>query len=210
MIHFLIIGIVLGLSAGCSPGPLLTLVISETLRHDIASGIRVAVAPLVTDLPIILLTLFISAQLVNFHAILGFISLAGGFFVLRLGVAGIRSKGTELQIVQEKKPASLTKGIVANALSPHPYLFWLSVGAPTMASAMKVDGMAPLAFIGGFYVFLVGSKMVLAILVGKSKMFLSGKVYRYTLRFLGLLLCGFAVVLLHEGLTFLGMAWKAT
>ena len=48
MLHFLTLGTVLGLSAGLAPGPLLTLVISETLQHDIRAGIKVAVAPFIT------------------------------------------------------------------------------------------------------------------------------------------------------------------
>jgi threonine/homoserine/homoserine lactone efflux protein len=42
---------------------------------------------------------------------------------------------------QETMPKSLTKGILANALSPHPYLFWLSVGAPTMSKAISVGSV---------------------------------------------------------------------
>ena len=79
MIHFLAIGTMLGLSAGFAPGPLLTLVISETLQHDIKSGVKVALAPIITDLPIIIFTLLILAKLTNFHNILGIISLIGGF-----------------------------------------------------------------------------------------------------------------------------------
>ena len=63
MISYLTIGIILGFSAGFAPGPLLALVISETLRHNIRSGIKVALAPIVTDLPIILISLFILAKL---------------------------------------------------------------------------------------------------------------------------------------------------
>ena len=48
-------GLVYGLSAGFSPGPLMALVISQTLKHGIREGAKVAVAPLITDLPIILL-----------------------------------------------------------------------------------------------------------------------------------------------------------
>ncbi len=39
MIHFLVMGSLLGFSAGIAPGPLLTLVVSETLAHDVRSGI---------------------------------------------------------------------------------------------------------------------------------------------------------------------------
>ena len=56
--EFLFIGLLLGLSSGISPGPLLTLVIAETLRYGLGAGIRVAITPFITDLPIILLTLW--------------------------------------------------------------------------------------------------------------------------------------------------------
>ncbi len=202
MINFLTIGIILGLSAGFAPGPLLTLLISETLRHDIKSGMKVALAPIITDLPIILLTFLILAKLSDFHKILGIISLTGGLFVLFLGYENLRSKGVKLNL-QEKQSKSLTKGILTNALNPHPYLFWLSVGAPTMTKAMKLNMIAPFVFIFGFYTLLVGSKLLLAIMVGKSKSFLSSKVYIYTMRFLGFVLFGLAFVLFRDGLKLL-------
>ena len=204
MINFLVIGTILGLSAGFAPGPLLTLVISETLQHDIKSGVKVALAPIITDLPIIIFTLLILAKLTNFHNILGIISLIGGFFILFMGCESIRTKGIELNL-QEPKPKSLTKGILANALNPHPYLFWFSVGAPIMTKAMRQDIIAPLAFISCFYVFLVGSKILTALLVGRSKSFLRGNVYIYTMRFLGLVLCILAVALFRDGLKLLGI-----
>lgn len=202
MIHFLTIGTVLGLSAGFAPGPLLTLVISETLQHDIKAGVKIAVSPVITDLPIIILTLFISSRLSGFHGILGIISVLGGFFILFMGYQSIRTKGVEINL-QDVKLKSLAKGILANALSPHPYLFWLSVGAPTMTKAMNHNISAPFAFIIGFYVFLVGSKIFLAVIVGKSKSFLSGKAYLFTMRFLGLILCVLALYLFRDGLQLL-------
>ena len=52
----LITGIILGLMAGISPGPLLALVISETLKHGKKEGIKIALTPFITDLPAILLS----------------------------------------------------------------------------------------------------------------------------------------------------------
>lgn len=49
MLYFLTVGTVLGLSAGFAPGPLLALVISETLRHGIPAGVRVALAPIIVS-----------------------------------------------------------------------------------------------------------------------------------------------------------------
>jgi len=202
--YFVTVGTVLGFSAGFAPGPLLTLVISETLQHDVKSGVKVALAPIITDLPIIIVTLFVLSKLSNFHNILGVISLAGGFVILTIGYESIRTKGIELSI-REAKPKSLTKGLLANALNPHPYLFWFSVGAPIMTKAMSLNISALLAFIISFYSFLVGSKILLAIVTGKSKSFLSGKVYIYTMRFLGLVLGVLAFALFHDGLKLLGI-----
>jgi threonine/homoserine/homoserine lactone efflux protein len=100
---------------------------------------------------------------------------------------------------------SWTKGMIVNILNPHPYLFWLTVGAPMIAKAASHGILGPSAFIASFYSFLVGSKILLAILVGRSKSILSDHWYIYSMRFLGLALCGFAVVLFHDGLKLLTM-----
>jgi threonine/homoserine/homoserine lactone efflux protein len=203
MVNFLTMGSILGLSAGFAPGPLLTLVISETLRHDIRAGIKVALAPMITDLPIIMLTLFILVKLSGFHKVLGIISCMGGFFVLYLGWQGMVTKGVELNL-PETRSKSLAKGIIVNTLNPHPYLFWFGVGGPTVTKAINQGLFAPLAFMGSFYVLLVGSKILIALLVGKSRSFLTGKGYIYTMRLLGVALCALAIFLFRDGFKLLG------
>jgi len=45
----------------------LALLLAETLRHGAKAGMKVALAPVITDLPIIALTLFLVANLSGFH-----------------------------------------------------------------------------------------------------------------------------------------------
>ena len=92
-----------------------------------------------------------------------------------------------------------------NALSSHPYLFWFGVGGQTLTKAMNSGITGPFVFIGSFYVFLVGSKILLAVLVGRSKFFMSSNLYIYTIRFLGGALCTLALLLFRDGLKLLGM-----
>lgn len=202
--YYLTLGALLGLSAGLAPGPLLTLVISETLRHDVRAGIRVALAPMVTDLPIILLTLFVLSRLAGFHGMLGAISIAGGFFILSMGYESLRTTGFDMKL-QDAPRKSLRKGILTNMLSPHPYLFWLGVGAPTMAKALDEHLFAPAAFIAGFYFCLVGSKIALALLVGRSKALFRGRAYVWTMRLLGVALMVLALMLFRDGLQLTGL-----
>ncbi len=204
MIDFLGMGFVLGFYAGIAPGPLLTLTISETLRYDVKSGARVALAPVVTDAPIIALAVFVLSKLPAFHTVLGVMSLVGGLFVLYLGCGSIRTRQVELDI-EKAGSRSLAKGVVVNALNPHPYLFWFSVGAPIILKALDQHRLAPAAFVGSFYLLLLGSKMVLVVLVGRFKSFLSGKIYIYTMRLLGVVLWALALVLFRDGLRLLGV-----
>jgi threonine/homoserine/homoserine lactone efflux protein len=204
MINFLTMGIVLGLSAGFAPGPLLTLTISETLQHGIRAGVKVAIAPILCDLPLIVLTYFVLATLSGFHNILGVISMTGGVLIFIMGHKDIRSK-RDLSATRTNPSQSLAKGILVNILNPYPYLFWFGVGAPTLIKAMALNLAAAVLFIFGFYTTLVGSKVLISVLVGKSTSFLQSNAYIYIVRFLGLALCVLAFVLFRDGLKLTGL-----
>jgi threonine/homoserine/homoserine lactone efflux protein len=199
MIPFLTAGIILGFSAGIAPGPLLALVIAETLQHHLKAGIKVAFAPIITDLPIVFVTISVLARLSDFKAVLGLISICGGFFISYLGFQCIRTSGITIS-GEGMREASLKKGIIANFLSPHPYLFWLSVGAPMTIRAMDQTVFAAAAFIGSFYILLVGSKVAIAVMVSRSRSFLAGKAYIFTMRMLGLILVILAGFLFYDGI----------
>jgi threonine/homoserine/homoserine lactone efflux protein len=74
-VEYLVQGLLLGLGVGLAPGPLLALVISASLRGGTSHGLRVAFSPLITDLPIIVVSLFILRQINN--SALGFLSIVG-------------------------------------------------------------------------------------------------------------------------------------
>ena len=182
----------------------MTFVISQTLKHGIREGIKVAFAPFITDVPIILIATFLLTRLAGFQVILGLISLAGGLFVLYLAYESFRTRGLDTS-VQDAEPRSLSKGAIVNALNPHPYLFWFSVGAPMIIKTWAVNPLTSVAFVTGFYVCLTGSKVCLAVVAGKSRQLLMGRAYGYLMRVLGALLVIFAFLLFRDGLGLLGL-----
>jgi len=127
MITALASGILLGLSAGLSPGPMLALVVAQTLRHGSREGCKVALTPLVTDAPIILVALVLASKLAELRPLLGIVSIAGGAFVLYLAWESFWPVRQASETPAER-PRSWFKGIVTNLLNPHPYLFWLVIG----------------------------------------------------------------------------------
>ena len=205
MLSYLVTGTVLGLSAGFAPGPLLTLVLSEAMKHGPAAGVKVALAPVVTDPPVIALALYFLSSLSGYRSVLGVISLVGALFILFLGAENLRIRGVRLE-EGGSAPQSLRKGIAVNLLSPHPYLFWISVGGPTTMRAMETGLLSAAAFVASFYFFLVGSKLALALLAGQSRSFLQGRRYVLVMRTLGLVLIVLAGFLFRDGLELLGLA----
>lgn len=198
-------GAVLGLTAGLSPGPTQMFLISQTVQHGVKEGILVAFVPLMTDVPIFLLTVAVLSQFSDVAPMMGMLSLIGAAFLLYLAYGNF--KITEFQGEQTAvNPGSLRKGAMTNFLNPHPYMFWLLVGTPMLLNAYQTSGaIVAASFLIGFYSCLVGMLATIAGIVGKSRTFLKGKIYLYTLRCLGGLLVIFALRFLRESLRFFGV-----
>jgi len=204
MITALASGAFLGLSCGLAPGPLLALLLAQTLRHGPREGCKVALTPLVTDAPIILVALVLAAKLAELRPLLGVVSLAGGAFVLYLAWDSFRPVPVDPEAPAEP-PRSWLKGILTNLLSPHPWIFWLTVGAAILAKAITQSWLVAVAFLFGFYLLLVGSKVLVALMAGRSRDLLAGRPYRVVMRVLAMLLGFFAVLLFREGLKLLAV-----
>jgi threonine/homoserine/homoserine lactone efflux protein len=199
VLPFLVSGLSLGLAAGLSPGPMLGLVISQTLRHGMREGVRVAFAPLLSDLPIVLLCLFALMKVSGLGAALSWIAIIGGLFVGYLGYESLSASRLELGS-DRTAPRSIAKAVAVNMLNPHVYVFWATVGAPMLLKGMKrADGSA-VAFVAGFYACLVGSKVLIAILAGRSRKALMGRGYQFVMRVLGVLLFALAVWMIAGGI----------
>jgi len=199
MFYYLLLGLFFGTVAGISPGPLLALVISQTIKHNKKEGIKIAITPVITDLPIILISIFILSRLADYSQIIGFIFILGAVFILYLGYECFFSRHIHMEIYNYKIQ-SVKKGVLANILSPHPYLFWITIGGPAILKAYQINLVSTVFFIGGFYCFLVGSKIAVAFIVDRSKEIISNRWYYYIMKGLGLLLAGFSIFYLYQGI----------
>lgn len=194
----LLLGLSLGLGAGLAPGPLLALVIRSTLQDGLAAGVRVALSPLLTDVPIIAVAMVLAASLPN--GVLGVLGIIGGLFVLWLGIEAIRESPATVEAAAGAGSARrvLLRGALVNALSPHPWVFWLTVGAPILADQSTGGSVA---FLLAFYLLLIGSKAGLATMLhaGRDRL-LEGRGYSTLLRASALLLLATGAVLVVEGI----------
>ena len=207
MLTPLLTGAAFGLAAGLTPGPLQTLAVSETLRHGRWSGIRVGLAPLLSDIPIVTATVLLLDRMSDADRLLGVLALFGAGFLVYLAVENFRTRpAASATASPPAAPRSLRKGVLTNLLSPHPYLFWLTVGAPFMVATARAGLGGAVAFVGGFYVTLIGCFVGLVLLVGQARSRLTGTPYLVVVRLLGVVLLVFAALLVREGIVRLNLA----
>ena len=196
MNEYFMLGLALGISAGFSPGPLSALIISETLMYGYKAGLRVCFAPLFTDVVIVPLSILLLSTIKN-HLIIAIIAFLGAIYVSKLGWENITFNG---QIkLNLNKTRSLKKGIITNFLSPNPYLFWITIGGPIFLKGNSA-GKGGYLFIAAFYLAMIPVKILISTLTAKSREFIKGKAFIYTIKFTGLLLFLLAVFLLKTGI----------
>jgi threonine/homoserine/homoserine lactone efflux protein len=191
--------LVLGLGAGLAPGPLLALVMTESLRGGPRAGMRVALAPLVTDAPIVAVSWALAGSLDPQSPWLAVLALGGSVVVGHLAIEQWRAVLPKADAADDAR--SLRRGVAVNVLSPHPWLFWITLGGPLLANATAASPWLAVLFLLVFYSLLVGTKLVLAVLTARLGQSLTGAGYRRVCRALGLALLVFALQLAWHGLS---------
>lgn len=199
--QLLLLGAALGTTAGVSPGPLLALVISATLERGLAAGLRVAAAPVLSDGPVVLISLLALGRLPP--TFLRSITVVGGLYVVYLGVRTFLSRN---RAVLEAASGTGTaagdygRGILVNLLNPHPWVGWTTVLGPLVVESWRRSPREAIGFVALFYVTIVGSKMAIAWLVSRGRDRIRGRWYAGLLAVCGLLLVTFGLLLVWQAL----------
>ena len=197
MLTVLSAALVYGLTGGLAPGPLMTLVISQTLRHGAKEGMKTALAPLITDGPIMIVLLLFLGRIAAIRTLVGAIAIAGVLYLLYLAWESW-SAPPPVAAETNGAPRSIVRGALVNFLNPNPYLFWLTAGTPMLIKAWRHSALAAAAFIAVFFVCLVGSKILLALVLARSREHVVGRWYRPVMRTLAVLLVVFAVIIARD------------
>jgi threonine/homoserine/homoserine lactone efflux protein len=196
IIEYILFGFVTGFISGISPGPLLALAVSETLKGNIKSGILVSLSPIFSDIPVLFLSLWILEKLENLQGILSFISVVGGIFLLYLGIENLKAKGRKVKSEKAGKNPFL-KALFINFLSPYTYLFWFFVGAPLVK---KTDLLTGFLFLFSYFLGIFSSMFMVVLFTEGLKTFLESRFYTLIIKFTGLVLIIFGLVLINNGI----------
>jgi len=153
---YIIQGIGYGFAAAVQPGPFQTYIISQSLTRGWKRTLPAALAPLVSDGPIIVLCLFVLSQVPDWFQ--KFLYTAGGLFVLYLAYGAYRSwKNFIPNIPQNETEAkqSVLKAAIMNLLNPGPYIYWSLVTGPILLKGWRETPTNGIGFLSGFYVTII-------------------------------------------------------
>ena len=191
-------GVALGLFEGIRPGPLLTMVIRETLTGGWSAGARAASAPIFTDGPLIIVSIFLSGWVAEQPSILFLISLLGAGFLVWFGIDCFRIEAPDPDTAQEAVTGSFRRGVITNLLNPNVYVFWFLIGGPLMASAADEEPLAPVAYALSFLVTIIIVKMAIALIFDRTRGSMSPRAYKIALGICGLGMIGFSAGFLYQ------------
>ena len=193
-----IAGITLGVVEGVKPGPLLTTVIKETLTSGFRGGIRAASAPIFTDGPLIIFSIFLAGWIATQPLVFCGISILGAIFLTRMGIECFYPEIPDIDSSDVDISRSFKRGILTNLLNPNAYIFWLLVGGPLMATAADTEPLAPFAYAISFILSIVIVKIALAYFFSKAQVNLSSDRYLLALKICGLAMFIFALSFVYK------------
>ena len=197
---YILQGIGYGLAAAAQPGPFQTYLISQTLLKGWKRTLPAALAPLLSDGPIIALCLLVLSQVPSW--LQRFLYIAGGLFLLYLAYGAYKAwKNFDPTIpsVETKTQQSILKAALINALNPNPYIFWSLVTGPILVAGWRETPIYGLGFMAGFYVTMILGFSALIIVFGSARQ-LGPKVNRALLGISAIALFCFGLVQLWLGI----------
>jgi len=198
---YIIQGIGYGFAAAVQPGPFQTYLISQTLTKGWKRTLPAALAPLISDGPIIALCLLVLSQVPSW--LQRFLYLAGGLFVLYLAYGTYKSwKNFDPNALYAETGTqqSVLKAALINTLNPNPYIFWSLVTGPILLAGWRETPIHGLGFMAGFYVAMVLGFCAIIAAFGSARQF-GPKVNRALLGVSAIALFCFGLVQLWLGMT---------
>jgi threonine/homoserine/homoserine lactone efflux protein len=149
---YLIFGFTYAFAAAVQPGPFQAFLVAQTMTAGWRRTAPAALAPVLSDGPIIALVLLVLSRVPP-----GFVPalrIAGGLFLLYLAVrahVAFREYDASRILAPPSRQLTLLKATVVNLLNPNPYLGWSLVMGPLLLKGWRESPAHGVALLVSFY-----------------------------------------------------------
>lgn len=170
MLIYLLQGIGYGFAAAVQPGPFQTYIISQTLSKGWQRTLPAALAPLISDGPIIAFVLLVLSQVPAW--LQRFLYVAGGLFILYLAFntyVAWRDWHKASRTTESPNQQSVLRAAMMNLLNPGPYVFWSLVTGPILLTGWRETPANGIGLLVGFYAAMVTGLASIILLFGTAR-----------------------------------------
>ncbi len=146
-ILFLSEAVLISLSGVMAPGPITAVVVGKGNRSQHA-GALVAIGHGIVEFPLMIAVFFGVGSLLETPNIQTVVGVAGGLFILWMGISMLRSVRLDLSIDGDKKDSRspILAGIIFSVGNPYFLVWWLTVGAALILRSVEFGVWGFLAF----------------------------------------------------------------
>ncbi len=199
MWEYLLLGWGFASAAAIQPGPLQAFMLASVARVGWKRTLPAALAPIVSDGPIILGVIFLLGWLPEGWT--NWLQAAGGVFLLYLAWMSFQQwrLPPENGVDDDKPPRTLLQAVVVNLLNPSPYLAWSLVLGPALLEAWGKSYAFGIALLAAFYGTLTLGNALVIVLFGTTQ-YLTPKARHNLLLVSAVFLAGLGVFQLYKGL----------
>ncbi|MCM2313648.1 MAG: LysE family translocator [Thermoanaerobaculia bacterium] len=172
MLSYAILGAAYAFAAAVQPGQFQAYVVSQAIANGWRRTMPAALAPLLSDVFIVVLVLAILTQIPLLFLLV--LRLVGGFFLLYLAWGAFRTyRGTVESMAAPPSAAHKTvlEAAFVNILNPNPYLAWALVLGPLLLEAWKKSPSYGVVLVAAFYLTIIVATAAIILLAALARSF---------------------------------------
>ena len=156
MLEYFLIGCGFAFAAAIQPGPLQAFLLSSVMQKGWRRTLPASFAPLLSDGPIAILTLFVLNRIPETMSRI--LQAGGGIFLAYLAWASYKQWKQQTKTesnTNNSAPRTLMQATTINMLNPNPYLGWSLVLGPAVLAAWHQNSTSAVVLIIAFYTTMV-------------------------------------------------------
>jgi len=172
VIEVLWLGILLGVGAALSVGPIFVVIVQQAATSGFAASFRVILGSATADLVLLLPALAFAWIIRSLDRAALWVGAVGAVFLLYLAWQAARDAVTlwrENRQLRADGRWAFWKGVAGNLANPLTWTFWLATGTPAMLAAQEAGGAAGVVlFTATWFLVASGLEAVIAFAVARS------------------------------------------
>jgi len=199
----------LALSGALMPGPLLTVTISESMRHGFKVGPLLMTGHALLEFFLVMAVILGLGPYLKLPPVMGAIALLGGLLLIYLGVDMIRAR---VRLALDHEPGEvhatyarhpIVIGVLASLANPYWTLWWATIGLGYLLAVRGLGFPGLAAFFLGHITADYAWYSLVSFGVSRGKTLLSDNSYRQMIRTCGLVLLCFGGWFLYSAKAYL-------